>query len=220
MKPFPRLATQHEVDVFIKLVTQTSIPGSILQYPEEEVIQAIKVNSDGTLVHKEVNWNQYTYYLHTLQVTHEQASGLPECSAYKHEHLPKGRWQSEAEDTKFSNEARSVPGVRHIDTDGAYHCPDCLELLLLVEASSDGCPGTPMAGKFKATTMTRKVASTVGAVPLLVQHHYADDDHEHPVYLTSWATGSQKRFDRTWETLVDDFERFYERHKQSCSANR
>lgn len=218
VKPLPREATTRELDAFTKVVAQAKIPGAILQYPEQDHIEAIKIAPDGTVQTKGASWEQYIYYLHQLQVEHETQSGLAECARYEHKPLNKGRWSSPDEDTKFSNEVRSVPGVRHIDTDGAYHCPDCLALLLLVEASSDGCPGTPMAGKFKATTMTRKVASATDAVPLLIQHHYADDNHEHPVYLTSWASGSQKRFDRTWDTLVQDFERYYERHKPDCPA--
>lgn len=220
VKPLPRLASQHEVDVFTKVVEQANVPGAILQYPDPEVVQAIKITPDGKQERKTTTWDKYTHYLHTLQVAHEKQSGLPECARYKHDRLPKGTWTSQEEDTKFSNEARGVPGVRHIDTDGAYHCPQCLKLLLLVEATSDGCPGTPMAGKFKATTMTRKVAAAMGAVPLLIQHHYNDEEHVSPVYLTSWVTGSQKRFDRTWDTLVQDFERYYERHQYTCTAQR
>lgn len=218
LKPLPRLATEREVEAFTHVIEQSATPGVILQYPDPDVIIAIKIAPDGTQETKESQWGPFLKYLHTLQVAHEQDSGMSECANYKHEPLPAGKWKSTEEDVVFSNHARTVPGVRHIDTDGAYHCTDCLDVLFLVEASSDGCPGTPMENKYKATTMTRKVAEHLGAIPLLIQHHYGDEEHQQPCYLTSWKNGSQKRYARTWDRLVEDFENYRERHSAECSS--
>lgn len=218
--PLPCEASEMERKAFELVVQQTDIPGLILEYPNEDTIRATCLSKNAQPVIKEnIEWETVLKWMHNKQVQHEGSSGMEECAAYEHKPLPKGKWKSETESTRFSNEARAVPGVRHIDVDGLFHCPDCMVPLFIIEATSDGCPGTPMQHKHKATSMTRKLGAALHATPLMIQHHYEDIEHEKPVYLTSWVSGKAKRYNRTWDMLVTDFENALNRHKEKdCSA--
>lgn len=218
--PLPRTIEPLEKLAFQTTVEQTGVPGLILEFPDEEVVRATCLTGNKEVVYDSMEWGTILRWLHNKQVDHERKSKDAECANYTHQPLNKGTWQSTTESTKFSNEARAVPGVRHIDVDGIFHCPDCMNPLFAVEATSDGCPGTPMEHKRKATSMTRKVAGLLNATPLLIQHHYEDVDHEKPVYLTSWSSGQMRRYNRTWDTLVADFHTALERHRrEACSAH-
>lgn len=210
--PLPRTATPEEDQAFATVCSQADIPGIMLEFPEEDVLKITALNSAGRVVREGVEWGTALKWMHNKQIEHERSSNNPECANYTHQPLPKGTWKSSYESTRFSNEARSIPGVRHIDVDGIFHCPECMLPLFAVEATSDGCPGTPMEHKHKATSMTRKIATLLDATPLLIQHHYEDVEHSKPVYLTSWTSGKARRFPRTWDTLVQDFEVALNRH--------
>lgn len=218
--PLPRQATEEEVDAFRSASRTSDIPAMLLEFPDEESIRATLIKGDHEVVRENLEWGTVLKWMHNKQVEHERSSSYSECSNYTHKPLAKGTWSSKNESTRFSNEVRSIPGVRHIDVDGIFHCPDCMVPLFAVEATSDGCPGTPMAHKHKATSMTRKIASLLHATPLLVQHHYDDSEHENPVYLTSWTSGRSRRFKRTWDVLVQDFEVALERHYTKECASR
>lgn len=206
-----------ESKAFSKALEEANVPGLILEYSKYGSVKATCLGLGVNKVLENRTWDQVLSLMHSQQLKHEKSKNnimSAKCSDYNHNFMAKGTWNNNEVDTRFSNEIRSIPGVRHIDTDGLIYCPKCFKTLYVVEASSDGCPGTPMSNKFKATTMTRKIAELLKATPLLVQHHYNDVEHKNPVYLTSWSTGKAKRFKRTWDSLVKDFDNSFAAHKQ------
>lgn len=213
-----RGTSEAELAVFNRIITVTKTDGLVLNYPEIEPVQAQYLRDGSEPFTKTQSWDEIVENMSTKHTIHEQ--GDSSCAKYRHEFLPKGTWSSREHDTEFSNQARRVPGVRHIDTDGILYCEDCYTPLFAIEATSDGCPGTPLEHKRKATSMTQRIAKTIDAAPALIQHHYHDEDHEHPVYLTTWKDGSRRMFERTWETLSADFTRRLDQHKiEDCNAD-
>ena len=214
----PKQTNKQNLKAFQRTLDKTGLPGIVLEFPEGDRVNIRCLGLGVDKVMENQTWQQVIRFLHSQQLKHERRSQMPECANYTHEYLPKGTWQQKNIEARFSNEIRAVPGVRHIDLDGVMYCPDCFESLYLVEATSDGCPGTKTANKFKATTMTRKIAGLLGATPLMIQHFYEDDNLENPAYLTTWKDGTAKRVKRSWKQLQGDFERSIERHKNDCGT--
>lgn len=211
-------ASEEELAVFNQIIATTKTDGLVLEYPDIEPVSAQYLRDGSEPFTKKQTWDEIVNNMSTKHVFHEEGNSA--CAQYKHELLKKGTWSSSEHDTEFSNQARRVPGVRHIDTDGILYCEDCHVPLFAIEATSDGCPGTALEHKRKATSMTQRVAKTINAAPALIQHHYHDEDHEHPVYLTTWKDGKKRMFERTWATLANDFTRRLEQHKsEGCHAS-
>lgn len=218
--PSPNALSRKQIKAFRKMLEKANVPGVVLEYPEGDRVKVTCLGLGVEKILENQTWKQVLRLMFNQQLKHERAS-TKKCDQYNHDYMDKGDWSNDNADTRFSNEIRAIPGVRHIDTDGLLCCPECLTTLFVIEASSDGCPGTPMAHKFKATTMTRNIARLFDATPLLLQHFYDDGDHANPVYLTSWKTGQSKRYKKTWTALSTDFKNAYDRHKAGdCSATK
>lgn len=202
--PLNRAVTSYDVEVFAKIVRFAGIPGIILEYPNQRA-QNLRMHAvTGTqVITQDTTWAQVTALMANRQKTHEKSSGKRECSNYDPTPQPRGTWSAPNENYRFSNEARTVPGVRHLDTDGVFYCFGCLVPLYVVEATSDGCPNTRLANRHKNTKMTRKVAAILKAEPILVQHEVGDKGLREDAYLTtySYEEYSQKRM--SWDALAE-----------------
>lgn len=205
--PLNRISTTVEREVFTELAISAGLPALILEYPDQG-IEELTVHGvvNGRLVETRMNWEKVRKLMMGRQVAHEKSSPSEECSNYTKMWLPKGDWNSSKANYRFSNEARTVPGVRHCDTDGILYCQGCHVPVFVVESTSDGCPGTRFEDKHKATNMTKKVAGIFNAMPVLLQHHLHDDRHLHPVYLTTWDARPQRQSKYTWESIASWFD--------------
>lgn len=204
--PLNSVATPEQLEVFAAIVRRSRIPGMVLEYPDQsaEKVTMHAVTATSILT-KEMTWEQITALMHGRQLAHEKESSDPECANYTHEFLPRGDWFNKSQNYRFSNEARTIPGVRHCDTDGVLYCASCNSPVFVVEVTSDGCPGTRLADKHKATNMTRKIAAVLEAQPVLLQHHVGDRLHAHPAYLTAWGKVDQSRQRYEWTEVTSWF---------------
>lgn len=205
--PLNRTSTDIERKVFSELASSANLPALILEYPDQKSEDLTVFGFvGGKLIEMKMNWTKVRQLMLGRQIAHEEKSASPECANYTKSWLQKGNWSSAKENYRFSNEARAVPGVRHCDTDGIMYCQDCHVPVFVVEATSDGCPGTRFEDKHKATNMTKKVARILDAVPVLLQHHLHDNQHRHPVYLTTWDQNPQRQNKFTWDTAAGWFD--------------
>lgn len=201
--PLNRKVNNVDKEVLSKVYRSTGIPTMILEYPDQRsnTIKMYGFTSQG-IVEKTMTWTQVLTLMAKQQVAHEQKSNDSECANYEHVPQPKGRWNNTSENYRFSNEVRCIPGVRHLDTDGILYCMDCCAPILVVEATSDGCPDTRLSHKKKAVGMTKNVAQMFSATPVLLQHHLGDKGHKYPAYLTTWNQDrfQQQRF--SWTSVA------------------
>lgn len=212
----PHEADEIEKQVFDGIVDRSGVPAMTVTYPEMTTGDVeLKYGKNNKVLNGEP-WDNIVQLMWSQHLNHEKDND--KCAQYKHELLNKGTWENSDQDTEFSNQARRVPGVRHIDTDGILYCEECLLPLFVIEATSDGCPGTNLAHKRKATSMTRRIAQQIDATPALIQHHYQDIELVNPAFLTTWKHRNERRFERSWSTLKEDFYRVLMKHQGDGSC--
>ena len=205
--PANRILSNCEKEVFANLSRAAQIPGIILEYPKQdgEAVRMTAVLKD-KMVEQVTTWDKVLKIMATRQETHEAHSTDRECSNYSHTPQPVGKWNTKGENYRFSNEARRIPGVRHLDTDGVFYCLDCMDPVFIVEATSDGCPNTRLAHKHKNTKMTRKVAAILKAEALLIQHEVGNRALNQTAYLTTYEYENMNQVAYTWDGLADFME--------------
>lgn len=101
---------------------------------------------------------------------------------------------------------RRVPDVRHVDVDFTQYCPLCRKIEVVIEASAD---------PRKASDLARRIARQLDATTLLIIHRYNDDNHEHPVIVTTWSRDGQKVLNKaeiSWSEFVDLMHVYHELH--------
>lgn len=202
--PLNRKATKYDTEVFTKLVREAEVPGIVLEYPEQDSphVRMHAVTATQVLT-EDTTWDKVLSVMHSRQKAHEDVSSDNECSAYEPTAQPRGTWRAPGQNYRFSNEARRVPGVRHLDTDGIFYCFDCLTPVFVAEATSDGCPNTRLADKHKNTKMTRKVAALFNAEALLIQHEVGAKALQSTAYLTTYEYERMNQEAHSWDTLAD-----------------
>lgn len=215
-------APQTDRKMVAEMGSRLNVTVMVIEDSEADVVRLEVIRPDGSSQSGTKSWDELLECMHTYQVAHGKASTKKGCLDYDPSPLPKGKWKSDSYAVRLSNEVRAVPGVRHIDTDAVLCCDDCLSPLLVIEASSDGMPGSYRSTVSKSAWMTRKLAARLGAQPMLMQHHLHDDQHEREVFVTVWSspremTGSRAEY--TWDVLVDDLKRRREAHRSLCSAS-
>lgn len=212
--PLNRAVTSYDVQVFSQIVRQAGIPGIVLEYPDQDSpkVRMHAVTAKNIVV-KDMTWNEVIVLMAQRQKAHEKVSGQSECSNYSQALQPRGTWRAKGENYRFSNEARQVPGVRHLDTDGVFYCFDCLAPVFVVEATSDGCPNTHLAGRHKNTKMTQRVARILNAEALLIQHEVGARGLKQDAYLTTYDYECYKQVQRSWDELAQFMD-----HSGSCSC--
>lgn len=205
--PVNRVLSKCEKEVFANLSRSAKIPGIILEYPNQDsdAVRMTAVLKD-KMFEQVTTWDNVLKVMATRQQAHEAHSGDAECANYAHTPQPRGAWKTKGENYRFSNEARSIPGVRHLDTDGVFYCMDCMDPVFIVEATSDGCPNTRLAHKHKNTKMTRKVAGILNAEALLVQHEVGNRALSTSAYLTTYQHENMKQVAYTWSDLAEFME--------------
>lgn len=100
---------------------------------------------------------------------------------------PSNRERSGARDLCVSAALRRIPDVRHVDVDFVQYCPLCRSVEVVIEASSD---------PRKASDLARRIAKQLTATTLLLIHKYGDDNHEHPVTVSTWKRDGVKTRDK------------------------
>lgn len=213
--PVNRTLSNCEKEVFANLSRSAQIPGIILEYPDQDAQDVLMtaVLKD-KMVEQVTTWANVLKTMATRQQKHEKASTSRECSNYEHTPQPRGTWNTKGENYRFSNEARRIPGVRHLDTDGVFYCLDCMDPVFIVEATSDGCPNTRLADRRKNTKMTRKVARILKAEALLVQHEVGNRALNTSAYLTTYEYERMDQVAYTWDGLADFMD-----NSGSCSCS-
>lgn len=123
---------------------------------------------------------------------------------------PSNRERTGTRDLCVSSALRRVPDVRHIDVDFLQYCPLCRKIEVVMEASSD---------PRKASDLARRIGKQLTATTLLIIHTYDDDEHEHPVLISTWNPDGQKilsKVEMSWTDYLELLHAYHELHLVDC----
>ena len=101
---------------------------------------------------------------------------------------------------------RRVPDVRHADLDLYQYDPLTRDVEVAFEVSSD---------PRKASDLTRRIARKLGAYAVLLIHQPNDNEHKHPVVVSTWTPTGKKvlnKAEMTWSEFIAYMRHLHDLH--------
>lgn len=190
----------------------------------EQPVILTQTSVAGEVTSRTLSWGEYAVVLRQLQARHEIDNTYCAPPRYDASWLARSKAKGKGDtDLSFSNLLRIIPGVRHLDLDACIYCQHCYQPILIIESSSDGMTGTNLANKQKAVSMSNKIAKTVTATTILLQHDTTYQNQDDTTYLTGWNHNSPRPFTdsqkSTWTHTGKTFKNVTKFHKCNKQAD-